>query len=290
MEYWKQELYHHGILGMRWGRRNGPPYPLGASDHSVSERKAGWRKSLGGGRNTESYAYKKKIAKQQKKDRDKKIQSRYDRTIERIEKPYKRGQALSDKDYAREERADDKARSAWKESKEQYKKDVKEAKLNRTDKEKLISAGKIAAGVALTAIGSYAAYKAYQQYGIRTNARRHVDVGLSALKSKDIELDLLLGKDPITGRVSVAKVNPKKSKDITLNLGQQRYTINKILDDMETKGDELSKKIGKKDYDELVNVLKELDKKTKDTYDLADAMNLLDEDELSKYVKTGVFS
>ena len=41
------ELYHHGILGQRWGKKNGPPYPLGASDHSASEKKAGWRKSLG---------------------------------------------------------------------------------------------------------------------------------------------------------------------------------------------------------------------------------------------------
>ncbi len=35
------DLTHHGILGMKWGRRNGPPYPLGAGDHSSAEKKAG---------------------------------------------------------------------------------------------------------------------------------------------------------------------------------------------------------------------------------------------------------
>ena len=40
------ELYHHGILGQKWGNKNGPPYPLKASSHSVSEKKADWRKSL----------------------------------------------------------------------------------------------------------------------------------------------------------------------------------------------------------------------------------------------------
>ncbi len=42
----QQCLAHHGILGQRWGKRNGPPYPLATKDHSASEKKAGWQKSL----------------------------------------------------------------------------------------------------------------------------------------------------------------------------------------------------------------------------------------------------
>lgn len=45
-ETYSTELCHHGILGQRWGKKNGPPYPLDAGDHSASEKKAGWKKSL----------------------------------------------------------------------------------------------------------------------------------------------------------------------------------------------------------------------------------------------------
>lgn len=33
----EEELSHHGILGQKWGKRNGPPYPLG-SDKSTGKR------------------------------------------------------------------------------------------------------------------------------------------------------------------------------------------------------------------------------------------------------------
>lgn len=33
-------LAHHGILGQRWGKRNGPPYPLNESRKTVAEKTA----------------------------------------------------------------------------------------------------------------------------------------------------------------------------------------------------------------------------------------------------------
>ena len=33
-------IAHHGILNMKWGKRNGPPYPLKPDDHSKAEKSA----------------------------------------------------------------------------------------------------------------------------------------------------------------------------------------------------------------------------------------------------------
>lgn len=41
------ELTHHGIVGMKWGKRNGPPYPLSSGAMSSTERK--WAKGDGKG-------------------------------------------------------------------------------------------------------------------------------------------------------------------------------------------------------------------------------------------------
>lgn len=32
-------LEHHGIMGMKWGIQNGPPYPLSYADHSAAEKR-----------------------------------------------------------------------------------------------------------------------------------------------------------------------------------------------------------------------------------------------------------
>lgn len=63
----EEYMEHHGILGMHWGRKNGPPYPLGSGDHSASEKKAGWRKSLGKGSVTSNKQKKSGLTDKQKR-------------------------------------------------------------------------------------------------------------------------------------------------------------------------------------------------------------------------------
>ena len=81
-------LQHHGILGMKWGKKNGPPYPLSGSAHSASEKKAGWRKSLSSGSNSDDKVrkLKKKIDKNNAKIEKSKARLNSDKAKKRDEK------------------------------------------------------------------------------------------------------------------------------------------------------------------------------------------------------------
>lgn len=58
----EETIEHFGILGMRWGTRNGPPYPLG-SDKSTGRR---LKKSAGGGSGSITRKQKKALKKARK--------------------------------------------------------------------------------------------------------------------------------------------------------------------------------------------------------------------------------
>ena len=87
-------LAHHGILGMKWGKKNGPPYPLGASDHSASEKAAGYKKSLGGGRNENLYDRKKEKKNTSETKRDSKTKVNKSTLTDKQKKALKVGAAV----------------------------------------------------------------------------------------------------------------------------------------------------------------------------------------------------
>jgi len=135
-------LEHHGILGQKWGKRNGPPYPLSASDHSSSEKKAGWKDSLRNSRGAQrrdiAKAYKadRKALKENQKAKRKKLLDDEAKAWDRqFGKKYKNGGKMSDEDLRKEAELERKAGEKWDKSEKEYKKNLKANKYwERVDK------------------------------------------------------------------------------------------------------------------------------------------------------------
>lgn len=153
-------IAHHGILGMKWGRRNGPPYPLGPGDHSSGEARAakaagtklgkdsgkGSIENVKGIRKSSSSSSKPQTAtskssgssssssKKSSSDTDKKSGNLIERHKENLEQKFK------DKGMSKSE--------------------AEEAAENRLRTEKTVA---IVAGVTVAAIGAGVAYKYYQE-------------------------------------------------------------------------------------------------------------------------------
>lgn len=142
------ELYHHGILGQKWGvRRYQNP------DGSLTEE----------GRRHYGYdskgVYRARVynAKAERKARDRAIQKSYNEEEKSIESKYGFGKRLSDEDYERLVEANNRAQEAWKSSKDLYKSEKREAFKELIDSNKgniakaaLITAGVVAANHLMT--------------------------------------------------------------------------------------------------------------------------------------------
>ena len=58
-------LQHHGIKGQKWGKRNGPPYPLDYDDHSAAQKRLNPKRTIDGKR--DETTKKKGLSDAQKK-------------------------------------------------------------------------------------------------------------------------------------------------------------------------------------------------------------------------------
>ena len=114
------ELYHHGVLGMSWGDRNGPPYPLSGSAKKIARAEAKkkiekerrlekMRKAAAAKRKEEARAAKKqaKIDKKKakilaKNDLDKLYRNKKLFTNEEIAYAVERNAALTEAKYAKD--------------------------------------------------------------------------------------------------------------------------------------------------------------------------------------------
>lgn len=117
-------LAHHGILGQKWGRMQGPPYPLDSSDHSSAEKSAAKSAGVSVGKSSgkgsiESARKMYKIAKKNAKEEFKKEAAKtwdkdddsYDKAADKYNKAI--AKAKADKKMYKIQQKIDKENSSW---------------------------------------------------------------------------------------------------------------------------------------------------------------------------------
>ena len=145
-------IKHHGILGQRWGKKNGPPYPLGADDHSALERKL--KKSRSSSNNNKQ----PKKASQRKQEDQRKPKGSKLKTDGGILQALKNSDKLNDKAHKEHDRIVSKARATGKSAAEIENKQRKKS-LSADDKRKLKTALKVGTVAAAAVLASYGIYK-----------------------------------------------------------------------------------------------------------------------------------
>lgn len=106
-------LAHHGILGMRWGKRNGPPYPLNESQMSSKERAKNEVSEYALKESVKRAKFKEQVKLNKLKEREQirqnKAKEREERRQNRAdEKEARRQNKIDEREMVRQNRVDEK--------------------------------------------------------------------------------------------------------------------------------------------------------------------------------------
>lgn len=131
-------LEHFGILGMKWNRKNGPPYPLGSGDHSAAEKTAakaaGVKVGSDSGKGSIENVKKKKSTRSKSPKKPLTPEEKREQALAAARNGDKKKIAKNIDDLSTEELRDAAERARLKE--QLTKKDPSEVKLSKADKEK----------------------------------------------------------------------------------------------------------------------------------------------------------
>lgn len=169
-------IEHHGILGQRWGKKNGPPYPLGADDHSALERKL--KKSRSSSNNNK----KPKKASQRKQEDQRKPKASKPKTDGGMLQALKKADALNDRAHREHNRIIAKAHATGKSAAEIEQKQRKKS-LSADDKRKLKTALKVGTVAAAAVLASYGIYKLSNNGALASNSPANLLSGNSEFLS-----------------------------------------------------------------------------------------------------------